>query len=57
MCSLMLVFNADFALIYIDYLNKKIIISKDLFGKRSLLLAFYKTGELCISSCALHFQY
>lgn len=34
-------FNADFAFVYIDLLNSKITFSKDIFGKRSLLLGLH----------------
>ena len=51
--SLLETLNGDFAIIFIDNLNSKIFISKDAFGKRSLLLGFSEEG-FCLSSTAVH---
>ena len=46
-------FNADFAFIYVDLLNRKISFGKDIFGKRGLVLGFQPNG-LCLSSCSIN---
>lgn len=45
----------DFALVYYDALNQKLVIAKDVFGKRSLLLGFSECG-FAISSRAINEQ-
>jgi len=45
-------FNADFAFIFVDVLNRKITFGKDIFGKRSLLIGTHPNG-LCLSSCSI----
>lgn len=44
-------FHGDFSFIFYDYINNYLIIGKDIFGKKSLLLGFHKNG-FCIGSCA-----
>ena len=46
-------FHGDFAFIYQDRLNNLIIIGKDIYGKKSLLLGFHEHG-FCITSCIPH---
>jgi len=42
----------DFSIVFYDNLNKKCFISKDLFGKKSLMMGFTKNGFV-VSSAAL----
>ena len=46
-------FNADFAFIFVDIVNKKISYGKDIFGKRGLVLGLHPNG-LCLSSCSIN---
>lgn len=43
----------DFAFVYYDQLNSKLVIAKDVFGKRSLLLGFSEDG-FTVSSRAIN---
>lgn len=44
--------QGDYSFVFYDNKNKKILIAKDPFGKKSLLLGFSKDGFV-LSSCAI----
>ena len=45
--------EGDYALCYYDYLNGLLILSRDMFGKRSLMMMVDKEGNLQISSTSI----
>jgi asparagine synthetase B (glutamine-hydrolysing) len=43
----------DYAIVFLDRINHRVVIAKDFFGKKSLLLSFTKEGGVTLSSQSL----
>ena len=52
--SILNCFDGDFSLIFTDFVNCKVIISKDIFGKRSLLFGINENNGICFCSCSIN---
>jgi hypothetical protein len=54
-----LIFKAtegDFAICYYDYLNQILVLTRDMFGKRSLLLQFDEMSNVAVMSASVYPQ-